>query len=98
MQNRRNQSAFTVLGACEYWAGGETEEILCPICQENFQHAGSTKMISGNDDYDAAWGGRGDLLVTSFWGECGHEWELCIGFHKGNSYIFARVPVVYAVK
>lgn len=93
----RYQSTHTILGAVEEWRGYETEEIKCPICLGQYQHVESPHFVSGNDDYDADWGGRGDLVVIPFWGECGHQWELCIGFHKGNSYIFARVPIVNAV-
>ena len=67
--------------------------LACPVClgdSGEFQHAGEPRVIPGNDSYEAGWPGRGDLIVIPFSGECGHDWELCVGFHKGNNSIFAR--------
>ena len=63
--------------------------ILCPICEYTYSYAQMPEMISGNDNYDA-WFGRGDLIRIPFVGECGHGWNLCIGFHKGNSFIYVE--------
>lgn len=64
--------------------------VVCPLCGDEYQHAGDPRTIPGNDNYEAGWPGRGDLLVIPFRGECGHRWELCFGFHKGSSHVFAR--------
>ena len=64
--------------------------LVCPEC--NFEHTniGEPRKVSGNDNYEA-WRGRGDLLVIPFFGQCGSEWEICFGFHKGNTDAFIRV-------
>jgi len=68
----------------------EEELLRCPICNFDYQHFGDPERISGKDDYKA-WHGRGDLLRIPFWGECGHNWYICIGFHKGQSFAFVEV-------
>ena len=64
--------------------------LVCPDCGFEYIHIGEPRKVSGNDNYDA-WSGRGDLLVIPFSGECGSEWEICFGFHKGNTDVFVRV-------
>ena len=66
--------------------------LKCPICGDTYQHAGARQHIPGHDDYQAGWGGRGDLIVVPVWGECEHRWELCFGSHKGETFAFVRVP------
>lgn len=39
----------------------------------------------------AEWEGRGSILVVPVICECRHKYDLCIGFHKGENYLFARV-------
>lgn len=46
-----------------YWGDGITVNITCPECGFEYAHFESSKVIPGNDNYDAGWGGRGDLLV-----------------------------------
>jgi hypothetical protein len=64
-------------------------ELLCPICHENFNDISTPRLEHGNDNYEA-WMGRGDCAVVPMSCEYGHEWELCVGFHKGESFLFAR--------
>lgn len=64
--------------------------IMCPICDFNYNHVRAMETIPGNDNYEAGWTGRGDLIVIQMECESGHKWELCIGFHKGQNFIFAR--------
>ena len=66
--------------------------LKCPICSETYQHAGSWQHIPVRDDYQAGWGGRGDLVIVPMWGECEHCWELWFGSHKGETFAFVRVP------
>ncbi len=79
----------TVLGTETEWPDGK-QELRCPVCQDAYQRTGSPFTIHGMDDYKAGWGGRGDLLIIPVEGECGHAWELCLGFHKGMTVAFAR--------
>lgn len=65
--------------------------MLCPVCQFDCTHTHGVKTVKGNDNYEAGWAGRGDLVVVTMGGECGHGWELCIGFHKGQQAIFTRI-------
>lgn len=74
------------------FSGYNIATIVCPICRGEYHHIEQTRTEPGNDAYDADWPGRGDLFVMTLRGECGHTWEICIGFHKGNLGIFARGP------
>lgn len=64
--------------------------LVCPVCSFEYNHMGEPRKVCGNDNHDA-WRGRGDLLVIPFNGECGSEWEICFGFHKGNTNTFVRI-------
>jgi hypothetical protein len=68
--------------------------MACPICHDLYNHFREFRTIDSEDDYKAAWGGRGDLQILTFNCESGHEWELCIGFHKGYNYIFCRAEQI----
>lgn len=72
------------------WGDGK-RHLLCPVCKGTYNHIEAPEMQNGRDDYAANWEGRGDLIVVPLWGECGSKWELCLGFHKGETSIFARV-------
>src|SRR5687768_14932522 len=58
--------------------------LVCPCCRNDYQHVDGTETIDGKDYYEA-WEGRGDLVIVKVWGECGSTWEMCFGFHKGNT-------------
>jgi hypothetical protein len=64
--------------------------LVCPVCSFGYNHIGEPRVVSGNDAY-SAWLGRGDLLVIPFKAECGSEWEICFGFHKGQTSAFVRI-------
>ena len=66
-------------------------EIRCPICEENYQHHLShAEVRDGEDSYKAEPVVRGDVITIPFHGECGHVWELCLGFHKGDTWVFVK--------
>ena len=66
--------------------------INCPKCGFNCSHLGDVDRRPGNDNYEAeGFTGRGDVIATELHGECGHSWEICLGFHKGEVSIFARL-------
>ena len=68
--------------------------LVCPVCGYNNQHFSGIApscFIKGNDNYEAPWWGRGDLLIIQFWSECGSRWELCFGFHKGEIFSFVKI-------
>jgi hypothetical protein len=75
---------------------GAGQVILCPICGFQYNHGfdengmASVLLFEGEDDYKAGWTGRGDLLVIQMTCEEEHQWEMCIGFHKGTMHAFAR--------
>ena len=71
--------------------GSEQRNLRCPCCGDEYNHIGAPYMKDGGDNYEAKWHGRGDLNVIPMSGECGSEWELCVGFHKGEAPIFVRV-------
>lgn len=59
--------------------------VLCPVCGYSFvHHENRADIINGKDAYDAAPEMvRGDVIAMPMWGECGHKFLLCFGFHKG---------------
>lgn len=66
--------------------------VACPVCGKNYQHLGAPAHQHGNDAYAAPdWEGRGDLVIVPFWGECGHTWRVCFGYHKGNTVVFVEI-------
>lgn len=69
----------------------QTSHLVCPVCGYEYQHIGDFHVIHGENAYKAGWGGRGSLYVLSVFGECGCQWELCFGEHKGNIECFTRV-------
>jgi len=64
--------------------------ICCPVCGFDYSHQAGEITILSSDNY-RAWAGRGEVIVIPFEGECGHKWKLCIGYHKGQNYIFNEV-------
>lgn len=72
------------------WNDGVTLPVSCPACGNTYIHTMPPEYEKGNDNYDASWQGRGDLIVIPVWGECGHNWEICFGFHKGQTFSFVR--------
>jgi len=77
------------------WYDDTARNLKCPLCGEDFQHigkeVGAPRLIDGRNA-GAAWDGRGDFVVVPIAGECGHQWEIGFGFHKGNTAIFVRLP------
>jgi len=67
----------------------DASKILCPVCGGIYSHITHTENREGSDN-NKAWMGRGDCHVIEFHGECGHYWTLCIGFHKGENYLFMK--------
>jgi len=66
------------------------QQVVCPICRDKNQHVIPQAFDTDGDDNGKAWDGRGDLYRIPFWGECGHNWHLCLGFHKGETFIYAE--------
>ena len=62
--------------------------LVCPICDFEYCHFGDPLLIK-SDNY-TAWQGRGDLISIPCRCENGHKFEICFGFHKGNTSVFAK--------
>jgi hypothetical protein len=76
----------------DLWDGApHYKRLRCPVCSETYQHTVTWELVPGSDAYEAGWGGRGDVLVIPMLGECEHRWDLCLGFHKGETFCFVRV-------
>jgi len=75
----------------QFFSEQNTHVIVCPVCGFDYNHFDSPEEDDGEDGYQADWEGRGDLIKIPFWCECGSRWELCLGFHKGNTHSFARI-------
>ena len=71
----------------------ENISVKCPVCGSEYVSVANMRQVSGEDSYKAGGWVRGDLNVIGFAGECGHEFELCFGFHKGNTAAFCRIAV-----
>ena len=65
-------------------------EMVCPVCGDSYTQVVNQKLIDGKDDYQA-WSGKGDCVKVLFQGECGAEWNVCFGFHKGNTAAFVEI-------
>jgi len=79
------------------WSGYKRAELLCPTCGFNYNHIGRVKTMLGWEsretatEVEAEWDGRGDGFAIEMDGECGHTWELRVGFHKGISCVWAQI-------
>ena len=68
--------------------GGELFEnvglaIVCPVCLGDY-------VSTDGDAHIDDWMGRGGARIQSMVCEGGHLFEIGIGFHKGQSWIFTR--------
>lgn len=73
-----------------FYFQAEMLTLTCPVCQHEYNHLDTPRLVEGHDDYKA-WEGRGDLVVVPIKGECGSLFEIHFGFHKGQIAVFARV-------
>lgn len=66
--------------------GSGQRNLHCPVCGCINSHVKAPYLM-----VDEKWHGNGELAVTPLWSECGSEWEVCIGAHKGDAPMFVRV-------
>jgi len=67
--------------------------VACPICGSVYNILQESVTENGQDNYKtSAPVYRGDLVRVPFLCEAGHKWEICFGFHKGNTFVFLRDP------
>ena len=71
--------------------GQKNLKLLCPKCGFDYCKVGHHYHVEGQDSYEAPWWGRGDLDVIEMESECGCHWEFCLGFHKGQTFMFAKI-------
>lgn len=79
---------------------GSAAHIECPKCGCENCHVLGARNLRGYetdrapDDLpctgDVGWAGRGDGVVVEMCCESGCAWQLCIGFHKGDAFMFTR--------
>jgi len=75
-----------------HWHEPNVKRLICPLCDSTYQDlSGGAVIVDGEDEYGDGWGGRGPLLMLPACGECGHLWDICFGFHKGETFVFVRV-------
>lgn len=72
------------------WGDEWSAKLTCPQCGSLEQLTGTPFELDSSDSYGAGWDGRGNLLIVPIEGECGHKWDFCFGFHKGQTVVFAR--------
>ena len=75
---------------CEW--NDNTETLICPVCGYDCIHYNEPILVDGKDSYEA-WGGRGDCLRIPMLGECGSKFDLCFGYHKGQTFFFVDIKV-----
>ena len=61
------------------WGDRKTRIIICPKCHGDYVHTERPTPDASNEF-------RGDAWRIPMWCEYGHEWELVIGHHKGQSF------------
>lgn len=69
----------------------EDGAIICPCCGFDYASFTAPVFVPVGAKEDINWGPRGNLIVVKFYGECGSEWEFCLGFHKGRTSNFIRI-------
>ena len=74
--------------------------LLCPVCGEPWNHIAEVGIQEDHrimwfqnkntnmEDWPNPW--RGTRIIIRMWGECGHEFDTEIAFHKGITYIGQR--------
>jgi hypothetical protein len=67
--------------------------LICPVCGHENAHLDSPRFHESGDGHEAGWEGCGDLVEVPVEGECGHNWSVCFGFHKGDVVSFVKVAV-----
>ena len=70
--------------------GNLCDILVCPICQYDHTHIGTPKVVDSQDNYKA-WVGRGDKIVLPVESECGSEFQICFGYHKGQNFIYTEI-------
>jgi hypothetical protein len=66
--------------------GSGQRNLHCPVCGCINTHTRPPYLLM-----DAKWHGNGALVVLPLWSECGSEWQICVGEHKGDAPIFAQI-------
>lgn len=64
--------------------------IVCPLCSCENVHFSNATGIPGDDLDYSQWSGRGGCVCVPMRCEMEHVWEMCVGFHKGYTYIFNK--------
>jgi hypothetical protein len=59
----------------------------CPECRSDYVGWDGVPAIEMSDD-NSAWEGRGSVLTIPMQGECGHNFVISLGFHKGRTWLF----------
>ncbi|MBY0547055.1 MAG: hypothetical protein K2W95_07160 [Candidatus Obscuribacterales bacterium] len=86
------------------WRNGDNNQICdavtvnCPYCSEKDGDSwfAEAELRRASKDYGAEWGGMDNLVVIPMTCQSSHCYDLCVGHHKGSSYMFVtsttRVP------
>lgn len=65
---------------------------VCPICRCEYVHiVGVGTKQGGATGYATGTGVKGDVITLTFFGECGSEFELNYGSHKGYTFVWKDV-------
>jgi hypothetical protein len=85
-------NAVSTVETDEFYADGvPARRLKCPACECTYMHSRSPFEIH-NDEY-RAWDGRGRVTAIPFRCEEGdHLHYLCVGHHKGESFLFWAPP------
>jgi hypothetical protein len=94
LEGARTLTPHAVFSSETHWPDPALRRVVCPQCGDSYVHiTRDLQQIDGGDNYDAGWGGRGDLLLVPLRCAAGeHAFEICLAAHKGRTYSFVRVP------
>lgn len=81
--------AVSTLMDSDVEVGNDFSQCKCPVCNFEYNHIMGIRLETG-DDYKL-WSGRGNLAIIDMCCENNHNWEFCVGFHKGISHVFYRI-------
>lgn len=55
------------------------DSVVCPVCGYDYVHVQGTRETAEDKEY---------RTIISFWGECGHKWDMVLLEYKGNTYAY----------
>jgi hypothetical protein len=69
--------------------GNNHMQLQCPLCGNTWVHIELADAVCDEttDDYTSPGGTRGEWISIPAWCEADHEWDIVLGFHKGETFV-----------